>query len=262
MDVAMTGFVYILECDAMPGLVKVGMTERHPRERADELTAGTGIPSPFRLVRAFPVVDARKAEEVSHEVLRPTRYSENREFFRTSLLHATAMVEVILEQEGLLDEPLCVDRKEMRERCERDTEELARLREFIDADEHQKVAQILQLQTELEKLKTENDALRAKLPKAGQIETLESTIKEMEARRKESYADNAELRAEISRLRDRVAAMLPKAGLTETLESIINDMGAKQKESDAENKKLSEENGWLRDRVAAMSKIVEHHKVP
>lgn len=188
------------------------MTERHPRERADELTTGTGVPSPFRLVRAFPVVDARKAEEVSHEVLKPTRYSENREFFRTSLLHATAMVEVILEQEGLLDEPLCVDRKEMRERCERDTEELARLRELIDADEHQKVAQILLLKNELEELQAESAALRAKLPKAGLIETLESIINEMGLKQKKSDAENEKLRAENRWLRDRVAAMSQNVG--------------------------------------------------
>lgn len=209
----MSGFVYILECDAMPGLVKVGMTERHPRERAEELTTATGIPSPFRLVRAFPVVDARKAEEVSHEVLRPTRYSENREFFRASLLHATAMVEVILEQEGLLDEPLCVDRKEMRERCQRDTEELERLRELIDADEHQKEAQILQLKVELEELKAERDALRAKLPKAGLIETLESIINEMGFKQKESDAENEALRAENGWLKDRLAAMSRNVGV-------------------------------------------------
>lgn len=41
------GHVYILINANMPGLLKIGMTERTPEERARELSAGTGVSSPF-----------------------------------------------------------------------------------------------------------------------------------------------------------------------------------------------------------------------
>ncbi|MDC0850100.1 GIY-YIG nuclease family protein [Pseudomonas aeruginosa] len=38
------GFVYVLTSPAMPGLYKVGATTRSPRQRAEELSRGTGVP--------------------------------------------------------------------------------------------------------------------------------------------------------------------------------------------------------------------------
>ena len=40
------GYVYILSNPAMPGLLKIGYTERDVQERVKELS-NTGIPSPF-----------------------------------------------------------------------------------------------------------------------------------------------------------------------------------------------------------------------
>lgn len=44
------GYVYILQNDSMPGLLKIGKTARNSRERAKELSKSTGVPTPFRVV--------------------------------------------------------------------------------------------------------------------------------------------------------------------------------------------------------------------
>ena len=41
------GFVYILVNPAFPGYIKVGKTTKTPEERAKELSAATGVPTPF-----------------------------------------------------------------------------------------------------------------------------------------------------------------------------------------------------------------------
>ncbi len=41
------GYVYVLMNSSMRGLVKIGKTEREPEERAKELSASTGVPTPF-----------------------------------------------------------------------------------------------------------------------------------------------------------------------------------------------------------------------
>jgi hypothetical protein len=41
----MRGYIYVLTNPNMPGLVKIGYTQRLPRERANELSRATGVPS-------------------------------------------------------------------------------------------------------------------------------------------------------------------------------------------------------------------------
>src|SRR5438552_10635051 len=75
------GFVYIMRNASMPQVVKIGWTAKDPSERAKELSVGTGVPSPFSLVRAFATKWPEKVEEIVHASLSYCRLNPKREFF-------------------------------------------------------------------------------------------------------------------------------------------------------------------------------------
>jgi hypothetical protein len=71
----------------MPGLVKVGKTERDAEARAKELSAGSGIPTPFVVAYEEWFKDCSAAEEYVHAILKSNgcREADNREFFRANV---------------------------------------------------------------------------------------------------------------------------------------------------------------------------------
>jgi hypothetical protein len=77
----------------MPGLVKIGHTDRHPDRRAAELTAATGVPAPFVVAWAHPVIDHEALEGIVHGELAACRARHNREFFRCSVPAARSIIE-------------------------------------------------------------------------------------------------------------------------------------------------------------------------
>jgi hypothetical protein len=81
------GFVYALINYSMPGLVKVGMTTRTTTERAAELSASTGVPTPFIVAFEVLVEDPAAAERQMHVELERAGYrlSPSREFFEAPL---------------------------------------------------------------------------------------------------------------------------------------------------------------------------------
>ncbi len=87
------GYVYILTNPAMPGLVKIGHTARHPQTRAAELTAATGVPARFVVAWAHPVRDHEALEALAHGRLARCRANENREFFRCTVAEARRIIE-------------------------------------------------------------------------------------------------------------------------------------------------------------------------
>jgi hypothetical protein len=76
------GYVYVLSNPAMPGLVKIGCTDRSPRDRVAELSASTGVPEPFVLEVAAFFVDHADVEQELHRSLAEYRLRDSREFFR------------------------------------------------------------------------------------------------------------------------------------------------------------------------------------
>jgi hypothetical protein len=90
------GYLYLLINPSMEGLVKIGKTLRNARDRAKELGAATGVPTPFILVFDVYVDDCSKAEEYVHRRLeeKGSRVSNNREFFRVPTHEA---VKIMLE---------------------------------------------------------------------------------------------------------------------------------------------------------------------
>lgn len=75
------GFIYVLSNKCMPGVYKIGMTRNSPDIRAKEISASTGVPSPFRVVAAFHSANPAKDEKIIHEAWDKERVSHNREFF-------------------------------------------------------------------------------------------------------------------------------------------------------------------------------------
>jgi len=78
------GFIYIAKNQAMPGLLKIGYTEKVPTARVDELFT-TGVPEPFQIAYYCLVDDAKSLEGTIHRRLESFRSRKNREFFRVDL---------------------------------------------------------------------------------------------------------------------------------------------------------------------------------
>ena len=89
--------LYVLINVAMPGLVKIGHTDRSAEARARELSAGTGIPAPYTVFRSYAVSDGAAAERRVHERLLDFRFSDDREFFSMDPETAASAIEDILQ---------------------------------------------------------------------------------------------------------------------------------------------------------------------
>jgi hypothetical protein len=86
------GYVYLLTNPSMPGLVKVGCTDRSPNDRVSELSTATGVPTPFTLEFFIHVPDHLATEQELHSIMSADRVSDGREFFRVPLEKATALL--------------------------------------------------------------------------------------------------------------------------------------------------------------------------
>ena len=100
------GFVYVMQNEAMPGLVKIGLTTRLAEDRAQELFT-TGLPAPFEVVFRSLTSDPQALEKEVHEQLKGRRVKSNREFFSVSpeeainaILLARCMVDGIIRWTG------------------------------------------------------------------------------------------------------------------------------------------------------------------
>lgn len=76
------GWVYVLSNPSMPGLIKIGSTERDVFDRASELSASSGVPAPFEVEAFYDSDDPRSDEATVHVILQDRRASGQREFFK------------------------------------------------------------------------------------------------------------------------------------------------------------------------------------
>jgi cold shock CspA family protein len=85
----------------MPGLVKVGKTQRDPDARAQELSGATGIPTPFVVAYYEWFSDCTAAEDFVHTFLesKGCRVADNREFFSAPV---KTVVQAILAAQSAL----------------------------------------------------------------------------------------------------------------------------------------------------------------
>ena len=77
-------FVYILTNEAMPGIIKIGLTENPVSERVLQLDT-TSVPVPFQCYYAAKVEDHKKVERALHTAFGDFRSRPNREFFKMEL---------------------------------------------------------------------------------------------------------------------------------------------------------------------------------
>ncbi len=89
------GYVYILINAAFPEFIKIGLTTLGPKERAKQLSTGTGIPAPYAVAWKMHVSDCRVVEQSAHAKLATHRVRNNREFFRLSVEDAIEVISTI-----------------------------------------------------------------------------------------------------------------------------------------------------------------------
>lgn len=95
------GYIYALTNDAMPGVVKIGRTERDPVDRARKLRT-TGVPAPFKLLHFCLVDDCQAAEGQIHRALvaRGVRTLPDREFFEITEEDAIQLLDLMVQQQA------------------------------------------------------------------------------------------------------------------------------------------------------------------
>lgn len=87
------GIIYIFTNDAMPNLIKIGITTDLER-RLRELDT-TGVPLPFRCHYAIEIEDYEKKERFVHDAFADHRIRRNREFFSLAPERAVSILKAI-----------------------------------------------------------------------------------------------------------------------------------------------------------------------
>ncbi len=87
------GFIYVLSIREMPGILKVGYTERDVATRAREISSSTGVPIPYGARGAWMVPHARHVEGELHALLAEYRLRGDREFLRLDYGQAAAVID-------------------------------------------------------------------------------------------------------------------------------------------------------------------------
>lgn len=95
------GIVYVLTNPCMPGIVKIGMTERKNVEARMKELYTTGVPLPFECAFACKVNknECAKIEKALHTAFAPQRINDNREFFRVMPKQAIAILELFKHED-------------------------------------------------------------------------------------------------------------------------------------------------------------------
>ena len=97
----MPNIVYVLTNPAMPGIVKIGMTERDDVQRRMNELYSTGVPLPFEcaIARQLEDVEALRVEDALHTAFGPYRVNPSREFFEIDSEQAEALLQVMPGQD-------------------------------------------------------------------------------------------------------------------------------------------------------------------
>jgi hypothetical protein len=101
------GYIYVLASSAHKELVKIGKTSRSPQDRANELSASTGVPVPFIVVWEELVGDIDACERLVHLALENlgVRPSSSREFFQITPTQAVKLIQSLKLEEAFPSVP-------------------------------------------------------------------------------------------------------------------------------------------------------------
>jgi hypothetical protein len=98
-----TGHIYILQNISVPGILKIGFTERLVADRLNEINKATGVISPWQVRDFWFTQEPYLAEQEIHERLKDYRVEDNREGFAINFMVAR---DVIFEVLGIPNEDL------------------------------------------------------------------------------------------------------------------------------------------------------------
>lgn len=98
-----TGHIYVLQNTSMPGIFKIGFTERSVTERLNEINKATGVITPWQVRDFWFTQEPYLAEQEIHNRLSNYRVEDNREGFAVSFNIAR---DVIFEVLGIPNEDL------------------------------------------------------------------------------------------------------------------------------------------------------------
>lgn len=91
------GIVYVLSNPAMPGIIKIGFTEKQDaEERAAELSRSTSVPMPFVIEYEQLVENPLQYERLIHARLDQYRISKDKEFFKYDAFEASEVIRDVL----------------------------------------------------------------------------------------------------------------------------------------------------------------------
>ena len=74
-------YVYVLVNKSVPNMVKIGMTTNTPDQRARQISAATGVATPWISVFGYTCYRSDLLEEEIHNHLKPYRVNTHREMF-------------------------------------------------------------------------------------------------------------------------------------------------------------------------------------
>ena len=94
----MSGIISVLTNAAMPGLIKIGFTDKTPQKRVEGLSRATGVPMLFDIEWAFPCFNAIRLEREVHNYFDGYRLRKDREFFRVSVDKAKEIIRELGEK--------------------------------------------------------------------------------------------------------------------------------------------------------------------
>lgn len=88
-------YVYVLVNKSVPNMVKIGMTTNTPDERAKQISAATGVVTPWIPVFSFKCYRSDLLESEIHEHFREFRVNTHREMFSVNSYTAQYAIEEI-----------------------------------------------------------------------------------------------------------------------------------------------------------------------
>ena len=98
------GIVYVLTNPAMPGLVKIGMTNRESVDARLKELFNTSVPVPFECAYACKVENSEKVEKALHLAFHPYRIHAQREFFKINPEQAIAILSLLDKSKDITTE--------------------------------------------------------------------------------------------------------------------------------------------------------------
>lgn len=93
------GTLYLLVNPAMPGLVKIGITNQDDVQSRMAQLYTTGVPVPFECVYAAEVNDPAAVEKALHNAFGPQRINPKREFFQIEAGQAIGIIKLLQVRE-------------------------------------------------------------------------------------------------------------------------------------------------------------------